>query len=55
MIDINEKSYLFGICLWLQKQPEAKEFEKTDERSIFYNISEMQYAKLILRYLQEYF
>ena len=52
-MDINEKSYLMGICNWLIKQPEHKEFSKEDKRSIFYHISEMQYAELILRFIRE--
>ena len=53
-MNINDKSYLFGICNWLMQQPEHKEFSKEDERSIFYNVSEMQYAALILRFIQNH-
>lgn len=52
-MDINKKSYLVGICNWLIQQPEHKEFSKEDERSIFYHVSEMQYANLILRFVRE--
>lgn len=52
-MDINEKSYLLGICFWLEKQPEAKEFDKTDKRSLFYHTAPLTFAKLILRYVRE--
>jgi hypothetical protein len=52
-MDINEKGYLLGICFWLEKQPEAKEFDKTDERSLFYHTAPLTFAKLILRYVRE--
>jgi hypothetical protein len=48
---MDKKSYLFGICQWLKNQPEANEFEKTDERSIFYHTSEIQFAEMILRFI----
>jgi hypothetical protein len=51
-MDINEKSYLVGICWWLTQQPEHKEISKEDVRSIFYHVSEMRYAELILRYVR---
>jgi hypothetical protein len=54
IIDINEKSLLLGVCFWLQEQPEAKEFEKDDERSLFYHVAPITYAKLILRFLDEH-
>lgn len=48
--DINEQSYLFGICNWITQQPEYKDLPVTDPKSIFYHIAPMQYAKLIYRY-----
>ena len=49
----DEKSYLFGICQWLKDQPEGKEFDASDERSIFYHTPMLTYAKLIYRYYEE--
>lgn len=54
MIMNKENSYLLGICFWLKEQPEAKNVEVTDENSIFYHVSQLQYAKLILRFLQQH-
>lgn len=48
-----EESYLSEIFQWLQDQPEAKEFDMRDERSIFYYTSLLTYAKLIYRYNKE--
>jgi len=49
-MDINEKSCLVSICMWLQTTEEYKKYEITDERSIFYLTSPLQYAKLIYRF-----
>ena len=53
MDELTEKGYLVRICGWLQQQPENKDIPKTDESSMFYHTSEMQYAKLILRFVRE--
>ena len=53
MDELTEKGYLVGICSWLQQQPENKYVPKTDESSMFYHTSELQFAKLILRFVRE--
>ena len=53
-MNINEKSELLGICMWLKEQPEYKLMEITDEKSIFYHVSLLKYAELIMRYKEEH-
>lgn len=46
-MDINNKSILFGICMWIKSQPEYLESSMDDNRSLLF------YAHLIKQYIQE--
>ena len=50
----DEKSILFGICMWLKTTDEYKNIEITNDESIFYHTSLLTYAKMIFKYQQSF-
>jgi thiol-disulfide isomerase/thioredoxin len=52
-MDINDKSYVFGICSWLKTQPQYTERDMGDENNLFYNISPYTYANFIYDFIKD--